>query len=73
MILTREIAHASGTDAGNRSMQAAGRKRWSREDYNAAATESNRLHDILDKQEGTDHEQPETVFRGVQSRGRGAH
>lgn len=31
------IAHAAGTDAGNRSMRAAGRTAWSAEDFDAAA------------------------------------
>jgi hypothetical protein len=41
--LTRELAWASATDAGNRSMRKAGRSAWSRVDYNAAAKEFKRL------------------------------
>jgi len=50
-VLTREIAYAAGMDAGNRSMRRAGRKTWSLEDRNAAATETNRLFDIIEKAE----------------------
>lgn len=41
--LTRELACASGTDAGNASMRKAGRTRWNGEDFNVAATLTNRL------------------------------
>jgi hypothetical protein len=34
--MTREIAEAIGRDAGNLSMQKAGRKIWSVDDYNAS-------------------------------------
>lgn len=37
------LAMAAGADAGNRSMRAAGRKRWSVEDWNVAAREVERL------------------------------
>jgi len=43
MTLTPEIAHAAAMDAGTRAMKAAGRTAWSREDYNAAVAEFNRL------------------------------
>jgi hypothetical protein len=36
MIMTYQIAYAIGTDAGNKSKQAAGRKAWNTQDYNAA-------------------------------------
>ena len=42
-LLTRELSYAAGRDAGNRSMRKAGRKAWSREDYDAAWAEFNRL------------------------------
>jgi hypothetical protein len=41
--LSYNIAHAAGQDAGNRSMKAAGRTKWSEDDFNAAAAEMNRL------------------------------
>lgn len=37
------VAFAAGTDAGNRSMRAAGRTKWNRADYNAAAREQARI------------------------------
>ena len=36
MPMTREIARAIATDAANRSMRAAGRSAWSREDLDCA-------------------------------------
>lgn len=44
--LTRKLAWASSTDAGNRSMRKAGRDKWDQEDYNAAVDEFNRLWPI---------------------------
>ena len=41
--LTYDLAFASGTDAGNRSMRKAGRKAWNTEDRHAAARELQRL------------------------------
>lgn len=41
--LTRELAHASAWDAGNRSMRAAGRTVWTSADYNACVAEFHRL------------------------------
>ena len=41
--LTREIAWAASTDAGNRSMRSSGRETWSEDDYNAAVAEFDRL------------------------------
>lgn len=32
-----KLAHAAGTDAGNRSMRKAGRLKWTAKDYEAAA------------------------------------
>lgn len=43
MTRTPQLALAAGQDAGNRSMQAAGRFAWSEEDWNAAAEVTNRL------------------------------
>lgn len=43
MTLTREMAWAASTDAGNRSMRAGGRTKWSQQDFNAAAREFKRL------------------------------
>lgn len=43
MLLTMKLVYAAGHDAGNRSMRSAGRTKWSRADYNAAATEFARL------------------------------
>jgi len=36
IVMTREIAYAIGTDAGNRSMRAGGRTAWNVDDYNAS-------------------------------------
>ena len=41
--LTPEVVRSAATDAGNRSMRAAGRTTWSEEDYRAATAEYNRL------------------------------
>ncbi len=41
--MTKAIMYAAGRDAGNRSMKAAGRTKWSRKDFNAAAAEFARL------------------------------
>jgi len=38
-----EVAHAAGTDAGNRSMRAAGRTVWAQEDLDAAFQEHGRV------------------------------
>ena len=43
LTMTYELAHAAGWDAGSRSMRAAGRKKWSRADYNAFVREFSRL------------------------------
>jgi len=55
--LTREIAFAAGRDAGNRHMTKAGRTKWNREDYNAAATETNKLLDVVDPEQKRMREQ----------------
>lgn len=47
MTLTYDMAMAAGRDAANRRMRAAGRKTWSRADYNAAWRVTNRLLDTL--------------------------
>ena len=41
--MTEDIARRAATDAANRSMRAAGRTRWGREDYDVACRELNRL------------------------------
>lgn len=41
--VTYKIAHAAGQDAGNRQAKRAGRKTWSRADWNAAARTTRRL------------------------------
>ena len=41
--MTRELAFAASLDAGDRAMSAAGRRRWSKFDQNAASKEFNRL------------------------------
>lgn len=41
--LTRQLAWAAATDAGNASMRQAGRTKWSRKDYNTAARTFNEL------------------------------
>ena len=43
MVLTRKLAWAAATDAGNRSMRHAGRTVWDEEDFNVAAAEFDRL------------------------------
>jgi hypothetical protein len=40
---TYQLAHAAGTDAGNRSMRRAGRKKWNDRDYAAAVREFERI------------------------------
>lgn len=43
-VVTDEIARAAAADEANRSMRAAGRTAWSREDYNRAVATFNRLN-----------------------------
>jgi hypothetical protein len=43
MPITREIAHAAATDAGDRSMRAGNRSVWNLDDYLAAVDEFQRL------------------------------
>jgi hypothetical protein len=43
MTLTRDLAWSAATDAGNRSMRAAGRTAWDENDYDVAAQEFGRL------------------------------
>lgn len=50
--LTYDLAMAAARDAGNRSMRAAGRERWSREDYRAAVDEFKRLY-LIGEEEGS--------------------
>ena len=38
-----KLAHAAGTDAGNRSMRRAGRRKWNDRDYAAAVKEFERI------------------------------
>jgi hypothetical protein len=40
---TYQLAHAAGTDAGNRSMRRAGRRKWNDRDYAAAVREFERI------------------------------
>ncbi len=51
--LTPAIIHAAATDAGNASMRRGGREKWSVDDYNAAAHESDRLYVVFDGHEET--------------------
>ena len=44
MVTRAELAKAAGWDAGQVSADKAGRKAWSRADYNAAVAEYNRIH-----------------------------
>ncbi len=46
--VTYKIAMAAGKDAGNRSMRAAGRTAWSKEDFNAAAEVTERLMTMVE-------------------------
>lgn len=41
--INANLANAAARDAGNRSMRRAGRKTWSREDYNEAVRVYNNL------------------------------
>ena len=43
LTITRARAHASGTDAANQQMRAAGRDRWNEDDYDLAAGTQNYL------------------------------
>jgi hypothetical protein len=43
MNITYKIAMAAGQDAGNRSMQKAGRKAWNADDFAAAAEVTRKL------------------------------
>lgn len=43
IMLTPELAYASGFDAGNASMRKAGRMAWNCSDANIAALKTNRL------------------------------
>ena len=43
IVMTRELAHAAATDAGNRAMRAGKRTVWSPEDYAVACREFDRL------------------------------
>ena len=49
--LNRFMCYVAGCDAGNASMRRACRLKWSGEDYNIAAKETNRLLDILDQRQ----------------------
>jgi len=46
---TEPIARSAGWDAGNRSMKKAGRKKWSKKDYNVAVHEYMRLVACMEK------------------------
>jgi hypothetical protein len=46
--ITYKIAHASGWDAGNRSMRKAGRSEWNEDDYNESIRVMNRLLEAHD-------------------------
>lgn len=43
VLITRDLAFASGQDAGNAQMRKACRKAWNEDDYNVAAELTNRL------------------------------
>ena len=47
IILTEELARASGTTEADRNMRRAGRKVWNADDYNAAVKEFDRLIPFL--------------------------
>jgi len=42
--LLHVLAHAGAADLANARMRAAGRERWSEEDYNAYVVEYHRIH-----------------------------
>lgn len=44
--VTVEVIMSAGWDAGNRSMESAGRRTWNEDDYNAAVRETERLYGI---------------------------
>lgn len=45
-VWTYDLARAASQDAANRRMRKAGRKAWSRGDYNHAIDEFNRLYPV---------------------------
>ena len=49
--MTEAIARAAAMDVGNRAMRLAGRKAWSRSDYNASVREFNRLIPLIADEE----------------------
>lgn len=51
MTLTPKLITAASHDAGNRSMEAAGRTKWSRKDYSAACKEWSRLAAVFASKE----------------------
>ncbi len=51
LTLTPKLAHAAGTDAGNRSMRSAGRSSWAEDDYRTASRVKNALMDKIDRAE----------------------
>jgi hypothetical protein len=44
IVMDYELAMAASHDEGNRSMRRAGRKRWNRDDYNAACEAMDRFY-----------------------------
>ena len=49
--LTYDLAHAAGTDAGNRSMKKRNAVAWNVDDYNVAVAEMNRLLSVIESEE----------------------
>ena len=48
--ITYNMAMAAGWDEGDRSAKKAGRKKWNRSDWNAAAKKANELLDLMARQ-----------------------
>ena len=48
LLLTYDIAHRAGWDAGNNAMRKGGRSVWNEDDYNVCAREMSRLIDIVE-------------------------
>jgi hypothetical protein len=46
VLMTYSLAMAAGQDAANRQMRKAGRKKWSRDDYNEAVRKFNALYPL---------------------------
>jgi hypothetical protein len=48
--LTYDLAHAAGTDAGNRNMRKRNGTSWNEEDFDVACLEENRILGIIESE-----------------------